>query len=152
MLSLYVLNLYYKDDKYLDLNVSEKNDIDSSFGSSLFSVKVHKISGIFSTGEYYKSTDYDECVFIEDYEPTTKEIVLKTLIVNHAYIEKYIKAESERLEKEKIAKGETPTLEWKEEIRISILQKVNTNLKNESRISDSVKKLLYNVVLNKQQY
>ena len=150
--ALYVLNLYYKDDKYLDLTMSAKNDMDSSFGSSLFSVKVHKINGIFSTGEYYKSTDYDECVFIEDYEPTTKEIVLKTLAVKVASKERFIKAESERLEKEKIAKGETPTLEWKEEIRISISQKVNTALQKDNSISDCVKNLLFDVVLNKQQY
>lgn len=150
--ALYVLNLYYKDDKYSDLTMSAKNDMDSSFGSSLFSVKVHKINGIFSTGEYYKSKDYDECVFIEDYEPTTKEIVLKTLAIKAASIERSIKAESERLEKEKIAKGETPTLEWKEEMRISISQKVNTDLRKDNRISDCVKNLLYDVVLNKQQY
>lgn len=152
--ALYVLNLYYKEDKYSKLSVSAKNDIDSSFGSSIFAVKIHKTMSFSSTGEYGKGADYDECVYIEDHETDSKKRALEAIAADIAFTNKHYKAELERLMKEMIAKGDMPTLEWKDKMHIPILKKVRQHLdpKIERRVTNSLNNLLFDVVLNKQQY
>lgn len=152
--ALYVLNLYYKDVKYIKLTGSDKHNIDRSFGSSIFSVKVHVVRSLSSKGEYGKSSDYDECVYIEDHETDSKKRALEALADEIAYYNKQYGVEFSRLVGEMISKGETPTQEWVNQMKIPIMQKVrqHPDPKINRRVFDSLKNLLYDVVLNKQQY
>lgn len=152
--ALYVLNLYYKDDKYIKLTGSDKHNIDRSFGSSIFSVKVHVVRSLSSKGEYGKSSDYDECVYIEDHETDSKKRALEAFADEIAYYNKQYGVEFSRLVGEMISKGETPTQEWVNKMKIPIMQKVrqHPDPKINRRVFDSLKNLLYDVVLNKQQY
>lgn len=152
--ALYVLNLYYKDDKYSKLTVSAKNDINRSFGSSIFSVKIHKADRFSSTGEYEKGVDYDECVYIEDHETDSKKNALKALEDYIAFTNKQCIVEFNRLLEEMIAKGETPTQDWVNKIKVTLMKRARQHLdpKMERLVTNRLNNLLYDVVLNKQQY
>lgn len=77
--ALYVLNLYYLDEHYDSVNDEFVSSLDNSFGSSLFAVKIHKASGLKPDGSYEIKVDYDECVFISDYESESKQAALDSL-------------------------------------------------------------------------
>lgn len=62
MAALYLLNIYYQDQViYLDNNL---HNLDSTFGSTFFSLKVHKFPGIDATKEYKKNKDFAECAYL----------------------------------------------------------------------------------------
>ncbi|MCR5496672.1 MAG: hypothetical protein K6F48_02435 [Paludibacteraceae bacterium] len=77
--ALYVLNLYYRNESIKNISSDDMTSVNPSFGSSLFAVKIHKGMGIKEDGSYHKSPDYDECVYIEDYERNSKKYAMKTM-------------------------------------------------------------------------
>ena len=154
--ALYLLNLYYKEIQYDALKDSEKANVNLSFGSELFSVKIHKINGLMADGTYQKGADYDECVYIEDFEPNSKTQAIKSLQVLNDHINKGTDEELMRLAKEKMAKGEMITEEWAQKTRIDTAISHHIlpikDYKLAKSIQDGLSGLLYNIVLNKQQY
>lgn len=152
--ALYVLNLYYRDLQIRDLKESEKSRIDSSFGSDLFAVKIHEISGISSDGVYVKKDDYDECVYIEDHEAKSKDSALKALESLNAYFNENGIAELEKMIKERIENGLDVTQEWIEQVKPEAVKRVFPikDVELGRRISRNVSNLHYDIVLNKQQY
>lgn len=107
-------------------------------------------------GQYQKKADYDECVYIEDYEAKTKEQALTSLQKLNEYIAQGTAEEILRQAKEKLAKGEEITEDWLRQARVdtAIVKKVLPikDYKLSKSIQDGLSGLLYNVVLNKQQY
>lgn len=154
--ALYVLNLYYRDEKVIKLKESEKNGLDASFGSKLFSVKIHQTQGLSATGEYFKAADFDDCVYLQEYESETKLRAIESLIKVNEYMNNGSQAELEKLAEEKAARGEEITISWAQETRFEILKKKGLLPIKDSKLSrehlDSLTGLLYNVVLNKRQY
>lgn len=154
--ALYVLNLYYRDEKLIKLKESEKNSVDASFGSILFSVKIHQTQGLNATGQYFKTADFDECVYLQDYESETKLRAIESLIKVDEYINNGSQAELEKLAEEKAARGEEITTSWAQTTRFEILKKKGLLPIKDYKLSrehlDSLTGLLYNVVLNKRQY
>ena len=154
--ALYVLNLYYKDTHYDGIKESAKSEVNLGFGSDIFSVKIHKVSGLMADGQYQKKPDYDECVYIEDYDAKTKEQALTSLQKLNEYIAQGTAEEILRQAKEKLAKGEEITEDWLRQARVdtAIVKKVLPikDYKLSKSIQDGLSGLLYNVVLNKQQY
>lgn len=152
--ALYVLNLYYRDEKFSGLTDSEKASLNTGFGSRLFAVKVHKGNGLRADGTYIKSADYDECVYIEDFEVASKKVAMDALATMNNYIKNATVAELAKLIKVKIDRGEQVTEEWLEQERV----KVNEHLfpikdyKLGKQITDGLSQLKYDVVLNKNQY
>lgn len=152
--ALYVLNLYYRDEKFSGLSNSEKASLNTGFGSRLFAVKVHKDNGLRADGTYIKSADYDECVYIEDFEVASKKVAMDALATMNNYIKNATVAELAKLIKVKIDRGEQVTEEWLEQERV----KVNEHLfpikdyKLGKQITDGLGQLKYDVVLNKSQY
>ena len=65
--ALYLLNLYYKDEKMENISKKDRSSINLNFGSSLFSIKIHKVKELNPEGKYKKGMDYDECIYIEDH-------------------------------------------------------------------------------------
>lgn len=53
--ALYVLNLYYRDEKINGLSASEKANVNRGFGSSLFAVKIHRKNGVRVDDTYTKT-------------------------------------------------------------------------------------------------
>lgn len=152
--ALYVLNLYYNNKKIE--NVSEENRlaIDGSFGSNLFSVKIHRIHGLPPDGSYIKTTDYVECVYIEDYEPKSKEKALNAMLKSVEYVNSGTREILEKQITEKKAKGEPITQEWLNTTKANILPQLFPikDYKLGKLLSDNLSNLHYNIVLNKQQY
>lgn len=152
--ALYVLNLYYRDEKITGLLGTEKNNINSSFGSSLFSVKIHKENGLRADGVYFKQADYDECVYIEDHEPESKKIALDAMSAMNEYVNNATMTEILKLIKEKRERSEEITKEWIDQERSNINKKIFPikDYRLGKQITDGLGKLRYDVVLNKQQY
>lgn len=123
--ALYILNLYYKNDKIENILEIDRLAINGSWGSDLFSVKIHRIEGLSLDGTYIKKTDYDECVYLEDYETSSKE--------------KAIDALNTLAEFKKINIYET-----------NQSQIIYNKLYNQT--TDSMNNLHYNILLNKHQY
>ena len=132
--ALYLLNLYYKDEQLNNLSEKDKGLVDRSFGSSLFAIKLHSISGLSVDGTYNKQVDYDECTYIIDYNQALLEL--------------------ERLMREKAANGEIPTQEWVDQMRSQAIKNALPikDYKLGKRFTDGLNGLLFNAVLNKQQY
>ena len=152
--ALYVLNLYYRDLQIKDLKDSEKSRIDASFGSDLFAVKIHTISGLSADGAYNKKEDYDECVYIEDHEAKSKDSALKALESLNAYFNKNGIAELEKMINERIKSGLEVTPEWIDQVKPEIDKKVFPIKDYElgRQIKNNLSNLHYDIVLNKQQY
>ena len=152
--ALYVLNLYYRDLQIKDLKDSEKSRIDASFGSDLFAVKIHTISGLGADGAYNKKEDYDECVYIEDHEAKSKDSALKALESLNAYFNKNGIAELEKMIKERIKSGLEVTQEWIDQVKPEVAKKVFPIKDDElgRQIKNNLSNLHYDIVLNKQQY
>ena len=152
--ALYVLNLYYRDLQIKDLKDSEKSRIDASFGSDLFAVKIHTISGLSADGAYNKKEDYDECVYIEDHEAKSKDSALKALESLNAYFNKNGIAELEKMIKERIKSGLEVTQEWIDQVKPEVAKKVFPIKDDElgRQIKNNLSNLHYDIVLNKQQY
>lgn len=154
MAALYVLNLYYRDERINGLSGSDKDNINRGFGSSLFAVKIHKVNNLRADGTYTKRTDYDECVYIEDHEPTSKKTAMEAMASLNEYERTAAVAELEKQIKEKAARGEQITQEWVEAIKANVFSKFfpikDYNLGKQ--LTDGLSHLRYNIVLNKQQY
>ena len=99
MSALFVLNLYYRDDRF-DLMDQNTDSFAESF-SDLFNVKVHKWQGGSAIGKpYKKNIDFDECVFLIKYTDEfhmghkhfAKELNkhLNKLIYDHPKVKEYI--------------------------------------------------------------
>ena len=123
--ALYLLNLYYKNDKIENIQDIDRLAINGSWGSNLFSVKTHRIEGLSLDGTYIKKADYDECVYLEDYETSSKE--------------KAIDALNTMVEFNKINIYKT-----------NQSQIIYNKLYNQA--TDNMNNLHYNILLNKHQY
>lgn len=152
--ALYVLNLYYRDEKINGLSGSDKSNINRGFGSSLFAVKIHKVNGLRADGTYTKNEDYDECVYIEDHEPKSKKTTMEAMALLNEYERTATIAELEKQIREKESRGEQITKEWIDTIKTGISSKIFPikDYKLGKQISDGLSQLRYNIVLNKQQY
>lgn len=152
--ALYVLNLYYREERIINLPEKEKHNVDPSFGSSLFAVKIHKVGGFNVDNGYIKNADYDECVYIEDYESASKQKAMEAMALMTDYINNASHVEYEKLIREKFNKGETPTKEWIEQHQIDVIKKVlpvkDINLGK--LFNNAMTGIRYEIVLNKHQY
>ena len=154
--ALYVLNLYYRDEQVIKLKELEKNGVDASFGSNLFSVKIHYTQGLSATGEYFKTADFDECIYLQEYESETKRRAIESMIKVNEYMNNGSQAELEKLAAERAARGEEITTSWAQTTRFEILKQKGLLPIKDYKLSrehfDSLTGLLFNVVLNKRQY
>ena len=152
--ALYLLNIYYKDEQLNNLSEKDKGLVDRSFGSSLFAIKLHSISGLSVDGTYNKQVDYDECTYIIDYEPNSKDRAIDAMKEMNDYINNQALLELERLMREKAANGEIPTQEWVDQMRSQAIKNALPikDYKLGKRFTDGLNGLLFNAVLNKQQY
>ena len=154
--ALYLLNLYYRDEEVIKLKESEKYGVDASFGSKLFSVKIHQTQGLSATGEYFKAADFDECTYLQEYESETKRRAIESMIKVNEYMNNGSQAELEKLAEEKVARGEEITTSWAQTTRFEILKQKGLLPIMDYKLScehlDSLTGLLFNVVLNKRQY
>ena len=152
--ALYILNLYYKDEKVENISNKERNSINLSFGSSLFSVKIHKVKELNTEGKYTKEIDYDECVYIEDHEKLSKERVIKSMIFENDYVNSELQKKLKELFKQESFQIELITKEKFDSIKLDILRQIYKNMdyKLSKRMFDDLNSLHYDIVLNKHQY
>lgn len=61
--ALFLLNLYYKDQRFDLYKDEEPRDFDEQLGSSIFSIKIHPFSGYINPG-YTEDDAVDECVYL----------------------------------------------------------------------------------------
>ncbi|MBF1406502.1 MAG: hypothetical protein HXN23_09845 [Porphyromonas sp.] len=61
--ALFLLNLYYKDQRFDLYKDEEPRDFDEHLGSSIFTVKIHPFSGYINPG-YTEDDAVDECVYL----------------------------------------------------------------------------------------
>ena len=152
--ALYLLNLYYNDKKIENIPEKDRNSINRGFGSSLFSVKIHKVNGLNAEGKYIKNSDYDECVYIEDHEKESKERAIKAIVAMNDYINKGMEKRLVELIKEKASKGMPISQEWIEEVKPTLLHQILPikDYKLAKQINDDLHNIHYDIVLNKHQY
>lgn len=152
--ALYVLNLYYRDEKFSGLSNNEKASINTSFGSRLFAVKVHKDKGLRADGVFVKGADFDECVYIEDHDPTSKKVAMDAMTAMNNYINSATVAALTKLIKDRIDRGEKVTEEWLEQEKTNIDKQLFPikDYKLSKQITDGLGQLKYDVVMNKNQY
>ena len=152
--ALYVLNLYYRDERINSLSSSDKANVNRGFGSSLFAIKIHRENGLRADGTYTKSADYDECVYIEDHEPTSKKTAMEAIVSLNEYERTATIAELEKQIREKASRGEEITQEWVDTIKSDVISNIFPikDYKLGKQITDGLTNLRYDIVLNKQQY
>ncbi len=152
--ALYVLNLYYKDEQIKNLTEKDKHTVNRGFGSDLYAVNVHTTAGLKADGQYEKNANYDECVFIEDYEPKSKKVACEAMAEMNNYLQQQSLAELNKLMKEKASKGEVPTIEWINQVRPQIMKKILPikDYQLGKKFTSGLNGLLYDIVLNKHQY
>jgi len=151
--ALYVLNLYYRNESIKDISSDDRTSVNTSFGSSLFAVRIHELIGLKVDGTYHKRGYYDECIYLEDHEQNSKRIAMETVnalndLQNNA-AKKLL-----HMAQEKKAKGEEVTMEWIQQESDNIYNDLFsiTYNKLEKRIYNSFSNIRYDIVLNKQQY
>lgn len=152
--ALYVLNLYYKNETIENLTDTENKQVDTSFGSNLFAVYLHPCNGLKEDGTYEKQANYDECVYIVDYEDGSKLKAVEALKEFNDFIRKSsvetIMAQANQL----LEKGEKVTAEWieskKSEAFSQAIHSVDYHLSR--KFNAGINGMRFNVVLNKQQY
>lgn len=152
--ALYVLNLYHKDEQIKNLTEKDKHTVNRGFGSDLFAVNIHTTVGLKADGQYEKNANYDECVFIEDYEPNSKKVACEVMNEMNDYVQQQSLAELEKMMKEKALKGEIPTQEWVNQVRPQIMKNVFPikDYQLGKKFTSGLNGLLYDIVLNKHQY
>lgn len=152
--ALYLLNLYYKNEKIENLSEKDKGIVDRSFGSSLFAIKLHTIHGLNANGAYQKQEDFDECTYIIDYEPKSKETAINAMKEMNDYVNSQLIGVLGDMIKEKATNGEIPTQTWVDEMRIEVLKKILPvkDYQFAKRLHDGLNGLLFIVTLNRKQY
>lgn len=152
--ALYILNIYYKNERVDNISAKDRSLINLSFGSSLFSIKLHKVNGLTIEGEYNKKIDYDECVYIEDHEKESKEKAIKSMIEMNNYVNNGMKEKLIELIKEKVSLGESISQEWIESMRLKVFRQLFPikDYKLAKRLNDDLNNIQYDIVLNKHQY
>ena len=158
MAALYLLNLYLRDVAIENVDMDKAHSTDCSFGSSVFAVKLHKISGLVIDGAYPIGTDYDECVYIEEYEEKSKMAGLKALEeTNSKLVDGLMEIVLERINEE-IAAGKEVEISQKEVLaRLDVVKNEPESISRAAKkmpkgITAPLMGLKYNVVLNKNQY
>lgn len=151
--ALYVLNLYFRDYKMDKVSQDDAKKIDGSFGSELFAVKIHNPDGIRTDGVYIKKADYDECVYIYDFESEYKRITMDALRALNDYSNREIQKILVEKIRERTSQGLELTEEWLDKERI----KANTQIYPVKDYDVQKKlsvlgKLIYSLELNKCQY
>ena len=131
---------------------------DCSFGSSLFAVKLHKISGFQTDVPYPKQPDFEECAYLVEYEEKSKEAGLKAIDdMNSQFSNAIVEIAVEQMNNE-IKEGQA--IEFNKEVFLERIAKVK---KDPANISMAAKRMprgilaplasmRYNVVLNRNQY
>ena len=152
--ALYILNLYYRDERINGLSGSDKANVNRGFGSSLFAVKIHRENGLRADGTYTKSADFDKCVYIEDHDPTSKKTAMEAMVSLNEYERTATIAELEKQIKEKTSRGEQITQEWIDTVKKGVISKIFPikDYKLGKKITDGLSQLRYDIVLNKKQY
>lgn len=152
--ALYLINLYYKDIIFESISDSSGANLDSSIGSSIFSIKTHRNNGIPPKLEYNKLEDFDECTYlIKATDKTREELQNAMNILNDEYQEKISQNTVEEMgtfmNNQQIINDEDQNI-MIQKIRDKSLNQVNKEiLINFKKYSDGLK---YEAVLNKHQY
>lgn len=100
MAALFILNLYFKEDRIELGRDSQATNFPVNMGSGIFSVKLHRWTGYDGRGIYAKKEDFDECIYLTKMTDTTyleqqdaqKKVsqIHYDLITNHPKFKKYL--------------------------------------------------------------
>ena len=157
--ALYILNRYNKDVQYLGYDEMFVSSVDLSFGSSLFSVKMHRIHGLPNDGHYVVSSDYDNCVYIQDYEPSSHQAALGVIEEVKQKVSEITKGKLTDKIRQMTNDGENPDLTQEgiskmcDEIiqKDKVFEQAGLQLHRMGKLQP-IMNIRYNVVLNKKQY
>ena len=131
----------------------QAKNIDSNFGSELFAAKTHFPNGLSSDGTYSKQADYDECVYIFNYEAESKKNAIDAIKSVNDYSNTQIQKILDEKIEERISKGLPVTEEWINEERINAIKLIYPikDVQVQKKLG-ALGKLMYNLELNKNQY
>ncbi len=117
-------------------------------------MKIHRKNGVRVDDTYTKNADYDECVYIEDNDPTSKKTAMEAIVSLNEYERTASIAELEKLFKENESLGEGISKECAEKIKAEVISKIYPikDYKLSKQITDAFSHLRYDIVLNKQQH
>lgn len=154
--SLFLLNIYYKDDKIDLKDDSNGLNFDNSLGSTIYSVKLHVSSSISIDKQYDKSVYFDECVYLLKPTDDTKLKVQEALKKVNDETADRIRTQAMQEITEK-TKGLTDQNQIQSTIN-TIVRKVKAenefaiSRENANLLSNTSKNLKYEAILNKNQY
>lgn len=152
--ALLVLILYYRDDIISGIKLGKEKEIDCSFGSSIFAVKVHSPRGLPADGSYTKHEDYDSSVFILDPEPQSLKEAVDAMQDANRYTQEEASIELEKLIQKRLSAGLQIDSTWVAEAKTQALRNA-LPIKDYAlakRFNSALTGLSYNLVLNKKQY
>ena len=152
--ALYVLNLYYKDTQLQNVSQTEENNVDCSFGSELFAIKLHVPDGLTYDGTYRKTDGYDECVYICEFEPESMSRSLEALRALNDYTNTATQSILETKINERLAQGLEVTDEWARSVRIEAMNDIYPikDYRVLKLVNENLGAFKYDIVLNKQQH
>lgn len=152
--ALYLLNIYYKDLIFESIRDSSGISLDSSMGSSIFSIKTHPNNGINPKLEYNKLEDFDECTYLIKATDKTREKLQEVLTLYNDELQEKI-SQNTIEEIETLMKTKPIFNENYKDIMIQNIRDKSLNQVSKEFFLDIKKysdELKYEAVLNKQQY
>lgn len=156
MAGLFVLNLYYKDNIYELGKDATGTNFDNGFGSSIFSVKIHKNQTISIGVDYSKDADFDECIYLVKSTDVTRNVVRDAIkVLNEKVAEKQsiniLDAASKQIA-EMTTFNHDELNEKLKNIKPATVDIKQVAIENGQLLRTALEGLKYEAILNKQQY
>lgn len=153
--ALYVLNLYFKNDKFDGKDDALGNNFDSSLGSTIYNIKLHINQTINLEQNFHKNSDFDECVYLLKPTDSSIEFMQNTINSLNNQLKEVVKGDIYK--KLEMLQGITHDTQIQPNIQSIIDETINENRikvfqENGYKLNDAHKRLRYEIELNKNKY
>lgn len=151
MAALFILNLYYNDERYELDKQSISTNFDPQVGSRIFSIKLHKSQNINIVGDFNKNPDFEECTYLVKPTEEAADYFKKTIEeINEKNKEIKMKKVVEKVNQQNFS-SETQIIDF---VKKELQKKEPDNYKQimMQRASELNKQLKFEAVLNKNQF
>ena len=159
--ALYILNIYYRDATFENVNDKDASNIDWGLGSEIFTVKISRETGkVSSTVIYEPKLDYEESVYLIKHTDKSAQAFIDLIQQQHQLMVNEAREEVIRFIIEKpVIDNQTKqvTESFQKQINHVFSEKYSESFhrmlkQNNKQLTSVISDLRYEAVLNKQQF
>lgn len=149
--ALYILNLYYRDEKVAYINSGKTQNDDFSFGSQVFSVlKPNNISSVNANGTYPQGKDFEKHIYVAIPNDVRYAELVKLLVEQNQSIELFLIQRLESALKEgRLEPNQENISKFLSQNRSVVANEVVQ--KESHKVTQGLMHMTYNAELNKRQ-